>query len=125
MKVEISNGELLDKLSILNIKEQKITDENKLENVHRERILLQNMSEELLTNNLVLEQYQSLIEVNTHLWNIEDAIRLKESTKSFDNEFIELARSVYITNDLRANIKKNINILTSSYLVEEKSYKSY
>jgi len=97
MKVEISNGELLDKLSILNIKEQKIIDENKLQNVHRERMLLQNMSEKLLTNNLVLEQYQMLIEVNTQLWNIEDAIRLKESTKSFDNEFIELARSVYIT----------------------------
>jgi hypothetical protein len=125
MKVEISNGELLDKLSILNIKEQKIIDENKLQNVHRERMLLQNMSEKLLTNNLVLEQYQMLIEVNTQLWNIEDAIRLKESTKSFDNEFIELARSVYITNDLRADIKKNINILTSSYLIEEKSYKPY
>lgn len=125
MKVEISNGELLDKLSILKIKEQHIQDSRKLQNVRNESTILEQLSEELLSNSSVLEQYRLLTDVNMKLWDIEDRIRLKETTKSFDDEFIELARSVYVTNDLRASIKRTINTLTGSYLVEEKSYTEY
>lgn len=125
MKVEISNGELLDKLSILKIKELRIDDQNKLQNVRKERMLLESISTELLTNPSIKEQYDLLSQVNTTLWDIEDSIRLKELSKSFDAEFIELARSVYVTNDLRAAIKKMINQLSNSELVEEKSYSDY
>lgn len=125
MKVEISNGELLDKLSILSIKSQRINDESKLHNIRREHAILETLSESLLANNQILENYLLLMQINTKLWDIENAIRLKELSKIFDTEFIELARSVYITNDRRAEIKRNINELSGSELIEEKSYSTY
>lgn len=125
MKIEISNGELLDKLSILGIKLKNIIDNNKLLNIQKEYDILLQYATNLLKNDTVAEQYKTLQNTNTKLWHIEDNIRIKEHKKEFDNEFIELARSVYITNDQRAEIKKRINIITSSTLVEEKSYESY
>lgn len=125
MKVEVSNGELLDKLSILRIKQQKINDEFKLKNINTEVTILEQLSSELLKDPVVLEKYLELSKINEKLWDIEDRIREKEYLKIFDEEFIGLARRVYITNDLRASIKKDINKLTMSHLVEEKSYKSY
>lgn len=125
MKVEVSNGELLDKLSILQIKLDKIKDDVKLRNVKREEEILRPYAQELLLNNLVKQLYSRLVDVNEKLWNVEDTLREKERAKLFDNEFIELARSVYFTNDERAHIKKEINTLTNSAVVEEKSYESY
>ena len=101
MKIEVSIGEIVDKLSILEIKKLNITDES--------------------NNN----DYNRLIEINKKLWKIEDDIRDKERLNEFDKDFIELARSVYFTNDIRSVIKKEINIKYGSGFVEEKSYKDY
>lgn len=125
MQVEISNGELLDKLSILQIKLEKISDPIKRINVQNEYDLLRPLCEQLLEVEEVNKCYQELLEVNKTLWNIEDDIRSKERTKTFDATFIVLARSVYYTNDERAYIKREINKLTRSRLVEEKSYDTY
>ncbi len=125
MKVEISNGELLDKFSILKIKIKKIKDNSKLINIQNEINELSNLCDVLLKVNGVVELFENLISTNSKLWEIEDLIRSKESLKEFDESFIELARSVYITNDVRFHIKNEINKLTNSKLVEEKSYESY
>ena len=127
MKVEISNGELLDKISILELKMFRIEDEEKLVNVHKEFDTLNPLVVELFENNdsQLQNHYLELAEINGKLWDIEDWIRDCEREKRFDKEFVELARSVYITNDKRCEVKKLINILTSSGLVEEKSYKEY
>ena len=127
MLVEISNGELLDKISILELKMLKIEDEEKLVNVHKEFDTLNPLVVELFENNdsQLQNHYLELAEINGKLWDIEDWIRDCEREKRFDKEFVELARSVYITNDKRCEVKKLINILTSSGLVEEKSYKGY
>ena len=127
MLVEISNGELLDKISILELKMLKIEDEEKLVNVHKEFDTLNPLVVELFENNdsQLQNHYLELAEINGKLWDIEDWIRDCEREKRFDKEFVELARSVYITNDKRCEVKKLINILTSSGLVEEKSYKEY
>jgi hypothetical protein len=127
MKVEISNGELLDKISILELKILKIEDEEKLVNVYKEFDTLNPLVVELFENNdsQLQNHYLELAEINGKLWDIEDWIRDCEREKRFDKEFVELARSVYITNDKRCEVKKLINILTSSGLVEEKSYKEY
>ena len=124
MEIEVSVGEIVDKLSILQIKKENITDEVKLENVTKEFLYLYeivfaklNVSHE--------DQYSKLLDINRQLWNIEDRIRDKERSKEFDSEFIELARSVYFTNDKRAEMKKEINLKYSSGFVEEKSYQSY
>lgn len=124
MEIEVSVGEIVDKLSILQIKKENITDEVKLENVTKEFLYLHeivfaklNVSHE--------EQYVRLLEVNRELWDIEDKIRDKERDQEFDIEFIELARSVYFTNDKRAEIKKEINLKYNSTFVEEKSYNPY
>jgi len=122
MKIEISNGELLDKLSILELKIKNIQDKHKLLNIQKEYNELLQCATELLINNEVLKKYKKLQKINIKLWNIENNIRLKEKNKTFDQEFIDLARSVYITNDKRANIKKDINILSESSFIEEKSY---
>jgi len=123
MKVEISNGELLDKISILQIKLERISDESKLKNIQAEYIELTEIGAKLLEDEQTL--YMKLKAVNQTLWDIEDRIRIKEKEKIFDQEFVDLARSVYITNDKRADIKKEINILSGSYLIEEKSYEKY
>lgn len=125
MKIEVSNGEILDKLSILEIKSRKILDEDKLINVEIERRSLLPMYGLISTTEEIRSKFDDLIKVNSMLWEIEDKIREKEYKKEFDNEFIELARSVYKTNDVRSSIKKEINILSNSNLVEEKSYVKY
>ncbi len=124
MKIEVSVGELVDKVSILDIKREKFQNKEKLENVKKEfQILLKRMKEiGIDTKN---PYYKRLKEVNLKLWNIEDKIRQKEAKKEFDDEFIELARSVYFNNDDRAAIKKKINLEFNSDLVEEKEYVNY
>lgn len=124
MKVEISNGELLDKLTILEIKLNNIKNESKLGNIKKEYEELLNAGKDLFTAELK-PMYAELKQTNLELWDIEDKIRVKEKEKIFDDEFVNLARSVYITNDKRANLKKQINLLTNSDLIEEKSYEQY
>lgn len=124
MEIEVSIGEIVDKITILSIKSNKITDKIKLTNVKKELDYLVNkvysMGLELMTEN-----YFELHSINRNLWDIEDAIREKEEKKEFDSEFIELARSVYITNDKRFEIKNRINVEFKSGFREEKSYKKY
>lgn len=124
MKIEVSVGEIVDKLSILQIKKENIIDKSKLENVIKEYDYLhQIVFSELNINHD--DDYMKLVEVNRKLWKIEDDIRDKERNKEFDNDFIELARSVYFTNDVRAEIKKDVNLKYGSLFVEEKSYSKY
>ena len=123
MKAEVPNGEILDKLSILEIKLDNVKDESKLENIGREHTALSLVASHIPVS--PLELYNDLKSVNQELWDIEDRIRVKERNKEFDQEFIALARSVYQTNDKRAEIKKEINLHTGSNLVEEKSYEDY
>ena len=125
MKIEVSIGEIVDKLSILQIKKLNILDEEKLINVKKEYDYLLQVVESDLSFSTSDELYRELFMTNKKLWDIEDKIRDKERDKSFDEEFIELARSVYFTNDERSKIKKNINIKYGSNFVEEKSYKEY
>lgn len=125
MMVETSNGELLDKLSILKIKMENISDENKLINVKKEYEELNRLSKDLLSLDIANNLFDKLYEVNKQLWKIEDSIRNKERLKEFDEEFVFYARNVYITNDLRFSIKKEINEKTNSNFVEEKSYDKY
>lgn len=123
MKIEVSIGEIVDKLSILEIKKLNITDESKLININKEYdYLYEVVFSELKINN---NDYNRLIEINKKLWKIEDDIRDKERLNEFDKDFIELARSVYFTNYIRSVIKKEINIKYGSGFVEEKSYKDY
>jgi Family of unknown function (DUF6165) len=122
--VPISIGELLDKVTILEIKSERITDPAKLVNIHKELNALLETCKALnlsTTDVSVLE----LKRINETLWVVEDALRDKEFHKSFDDEFIQLARDVYFTNDQRAAVKKEINIRMGSNFVEEKSYKTY
>lgn len=121
--VPIPPGELVDKITILEIKSERIGDRQKLVNVRRELDLLQKTWRE--SNFDVLDQTQRLKSINERLWDIEDRIRLKESSGSFDSEFIELARSVYRVNDERARVKREINESLGSTLMEEKSYQTY
>ena len=125
IKIPISPGELVDKVSILKIKSERIKDPVKLKNVRYElRILSELMKEKLL---LTFDDYMftSLYMVNLEIWDIEDKIRMKERDKVFDSEFIRLARSVYITNDKRATIKKCLDVTSKSKIGEEKSYEKY
>jgi len=125
MKVEISNGELLDKISILELKLLKIEDREKLVNIQKEFDELNPLVQELFEKHdgQLQNHYLELAKINGKLWDIEDWIRECEHEKRFDKEFVELARSVYITNDKRSEVKKIINILTHSDFIEEKSYK--
>jgi len=123
MKIEVSIGEIVDKLSILQIKTQFIQDEVKLKNVKTEYDYLYN----IVFNEMKIEQsdFSDMVSINQKLWKIEDDIRDKERDKEFDNVFVELARSVYVTNDERAEVKKGINLKYGSLFVEEKSYSNY
>ena len=124
MKIDVSLGELVDKLTILAIKLEKITDDEKLANIRKEYELLhRKMAAAGIAEDA--PEYKGLYQVNASLWDIEDRIRLKESGKAFDDEFIELARSVYFNNDRRAAIKREINLKYGSELIEEKSYAPY
>ena len=124
MKIEVSNGEIIDKLTILSIKMESIKEEEKLGNIRKEYSQLKEAAEEMGINE-GSELYQKLMSVNKKLWDIEDKIRDFERNKDFGEAFIELARSVYITNDERSRIKREINQSTGSNLTEEKSYKEY
>ena len=127
MKIEVSNGELLDKLSILELKTANIADTNKLVNIKKEWDELLPLAEELFESNgsELQNHYLELASINGKLWDIEDDIRECERNKYFGSKFVGLARSVYITNDKRCEVKREINILTVSGFVEEKSYKNY
>jgi hypothetical protein len=124
--VPISPGELIDKITILEIKSQRMSDATKLANVRTELSLLTEtwQSSPYATNDVDTE-WQALRAVNEQLWDIEDRIRDRERDATFDAAFIELARAVYVTNDERAAIKKRINTRLGSTLVEEKSYADY
>lgn len=124
VKVDISIGELVDKVSILAIKLEKISDTSKIENIRKEYELLRKPMTECGVG-IDSEEFQLLKTVNLKLWEIEDRIRIKEAEQVFDQEFIDLARNVYITNDKRADIKKRINLATGSEIVEEKEYANY
>jgi hypothetical protein len=123
MKIEVSNGEIIDKLTILQIKLERIDDEAKLRNLRKEYDELVKVTASILSTDDQL--YKALYDVNCKLWDIEDHIRDMERNKRFDEGFISTARSVYFNNDRRAEIKREINIKTSSGLIEEKSYEKY
>jgi hypothetical protein len=124
MKIEISLGELVDKVSILSIKSKKVMDKDKLKNITKEyNITLKSMQQAGIY--LTSKEFKALEAINLKLWDIEDKIRSKEAKKEFDDEFIQLARSVYFTNDERAQIKKEINVKYGSGIIEEKEYKPY
>lgn len=117
--IPVSLGELCDKYSILQIKSERVKDENKLAEINKELLYLKPYMEKLNLNNT---DFQKIKNINEKLWNIEDDIRIKEKNHEFDSEFIELARSVYKTNDERATIKNEINIKLNSEIKEIKSY---
>ena len=125
-QVPISWGELFDKITILQIKLENLTSKNALENVELELRKLQSISTQNCPKTMETMQLEGeLRQINQQLWDIEDKIRDKERNNSFDDEFIQLARSVYITNDERSRIKRKINDMFGSELVEEKSYAKY
>lgn len=124
--IEVSYGELIDKITILEIKAARIQDPVKLKNVSKERALLEStLKSHLISNAVIDELTQKLRTINGQLWDVEDELRKKEQGKIFDDKFIELARSVYFTNDQRAKIKRELNVLLDSAVFEEKSYQSY
>ena len=126
LQVPVSVGEVLDKITILQIKLAHISDAAKRANIQNELdALLPLVAGDAFATDQMQALMAELKSVNEALWDIEDDIREKEAAKSFDAEFIRLARSVYITNDKRAEIKKQVNLATGSALVEEKSYESY
>jgi hypothetical protein len=125
MNIEVSHGEIVDKLTILQIKKENIANPIKLDNIVKEYDYLLSIVENDLGISTESPEYLELLSINNELWVIEDDIRDKERVKEFDDDFIKLARAVYYTNDVRAKIKKEINLKYSSGFVEEKSYQSY
>jgi hypothetical protein len=125
IKIPVSIGEIIDKLSILQIKKNKINNFEKLKLINKEFELLYEISSHYLCDDEILKLYHQLIEVNSKLWEVEDELRIIESTKNFDTVFIELARKVYRTNDDRFLLKNKINELTSSEIREVKNYVKY
>lgn len=123
MKIEVSNGEIIDKLTIIQIKLERIKDKDKLVNLKKEYDELISVSSSVISTTDPL--YIALYEVNCELWDIEDHIRDLERNKDFGDDFISTARSVYFKNDRRSELKREINIKTSSGLIEEKSYEKY
>ena len=126
IKVPVSPGEVLDKITILEIKSERMSDPEKVANVRVELTLLQDTWTELISDDEVIRDlHAQLKEVNEALWEIEDDIRDKERAKEFDERFIKLARAVYVTNDRRSQVKKELNLHLGSEIVEEKSYQDY
>lgn len=123
MKIEVSNGEIIDKLTIIQIKLERITDNAKRINLRREFDVLSKAGSLII--NTSDDLYKSLYLVNNELWDIEDHIRDLERKKDFGDDFVSTARAVYIKNDRRSELKREINIKTSSGLIEEKSYEKY
>jgi len=122
MEIQVGIGEIVDKLTILMIKKDNILDPNKLDNIKKELDYLEDIIKKL---QIVPDDISELLSINQTLWKVEDKIRDKERNKIFDDEFIKLARQVYFTNDLRAEIKRKINEKYSSEFFEEKSYSPY
>ena len=123
---EISAGELLDKISILEIKLDKIKSKNSQEKINKEyKLLKEAENSKIVTNEKIQQLFKKIKEVNLKLWNIEDKIRICEKKKDFGKEFIELARAVYSTNDARSKIKSEINELLDSNIKEVKQYVDY
>lgn len=126
IRIPVATGELLDKITILRIKSERIADPGKLANVRRELGLLEDVWQDIDNGDArVADCIARLKAVNERLWEIEDRIRAKEAVGDFGGDFVELARSVYLNNDERAAIKREINELAGSTLVEEKSYEQY
>ena len=127
INIPISYGELLDKLTILEIKQRKITNQDKLKNINNEYLKLDDVAKYLKNIDKVKYEtfYKKLFEINLSLWEIEDKIRILEKNKLFESEFIELARKVYFTNDKRFEIKSKINEHFGSEFFEEKQYVDY
>jgi hypothetical protein len=125
VSIPVSIGELIDKLSILQVKKTKISDESKLEFVNKEFEILYNLSSIYLDNVEIESIYHQLVEVNSSLWDIEDRLRVIEKEKRFEGEFISFARKVYYTNDDRFRLKNEINSITSSEIREVKDYVKY
>jgi hypothetical protein len=123
MKIEVSNGEIIDKLTIIQIKLERIKDKAKLINLKNEYDELISISDSIISTSDPL--YIALYEINCELWDIEDHIRDLERNKDFGDDFISTARAVYFKNDTRSRIKRDINLKTSSGLIEEKSYEKY
>jgi predicted nuclease with TOPRIM domain len=123
MQIEVSNGEIVDKLTIIELKLKHIKDEPKLVNLKKEYEVLNAAVEKIIDKKH--ELYQELLGINQQLWDIEDTIRDLERDKNFGEKFIETARAVYFTNDMRSEVKRKINELTGSQLIEEKSYQKY
>jgi len=124
MKIEVSLGEVLDRKSILTLKLLNISDPGKLANIRREQESIEKCLRGLKLDKIQL-QITQLHEVNKSLWESGDKLRAKESSQTFDGEFIELARSVYKLNDRRYSLKREINLLSGSTIVEEKQYSKY
>jgi uncharacterized protein YukE len=126
IQVPVSPGEVLDKITILEIKSERMTDPGKVANVRRELALLQEVwSSNIRDSETIQDLHAQLKEINEALWEIEDDIRDKERAREFDNRFIELARAVYVTNDRRSQVKKELNLHLGSDIIEEKSYQDY
>ena len=124
--VSVSPGELIDKVTILEIKAERIEDQQKVANVkHELTVLTQSIQENMAWDDTLDSLKASLKQVNEELWEIEDDIRDCERNKDFSDTFIALARAVYVTNDKRAALKKDINLHLNSSIVEEKSYQAY
>jgi hypothetical protein len=125
ISIPVSVGELIDKLSILQVKKKKISNPEKLSYVNKEFELLYNTSAEFLNNMEIENLYHELVTTNSNLWDIEDRLRVLEQNGKFEGEFIDLARKVYFTNDKRFELKNEINLLTSSEIREIKEYVDY
>ena len=125
ISVPVSVGEIIDKLSILQVKKTKISNETKLEFINKEFELLYNLSSTYLNNFEIETIYHDLVKVNSSLWDVEDKLRILESEQKFDSEFVELARKVYFTNDERFRLKNEINLITNSEIREVKDYVKY
>jgi transcriptional regulator of nitric oxide reductase len=124
--VPVSPGEVLDKITILEIKSERMSDPEKVANVKVELALLQKTwADSVSKDGVIKDLHAQLKEINEALWEIEDDIRDKERAREFDERFIELARSVYVTNDRRSKIKKDLNLHLGSEIIEEKSYQDY
>ena len=125
IQAPVSVGELIDKLSILHVKQTKITNEEKLEYINKEFELLYNLSSGYLDNSEIETLYHQLVEINSKLWDIEDRLRVIETEKRFEGEFVDYARKFYFTNDDRFRLKNEINKISNSEIREVKEYVKY
>lgn len=125
ISIPVSVGELIDKLSILQVKKSKITNELKLNYINNEYEILFNIASNYLSDEKIFNLYHKLVSINSSLWEVEDQLRIQEFQQIFDDEFIKLARKVYYLNDERFEVKNEINKITSSEIFEIKEYVKY